>query len=144
VATQVKSPGAIAGDVRDVLGQLFRRLRGQSTIPVMQGSVLGRLDRCGPRSVSDLAVAEGVRPQSMAQTVSDLEAGGLVIKRPDPGDGRRALVELTDSGLERLHAERGQREGWLAQGIEEDLSPKEQALLSEALELLRRLAERPR
>jgi DNA-binding MarR family transcriptional regulator len=110
----------------------------------MQASVLGRLDRCGPRSVSDLAVAEGVRPQSMAQTVSDLEAGGLVIKRPDPGDGRRALVELTDRGLERLHAERGQREGWLARAIEEDLSPREQALLSEALELLRRLAEHPR
>jgi DNA-binding MarR family transcriptional regulator len=127
-----------------VLGQLLRRLRSQDSVPLMQGSVLARLDRCGPRSVSDLAVAEGVRPQSMAQTVSDLESGGLVVRRPDPEDGRRALVELTDSGLEQLHSERGQRQGWLAQAIEEDLSTKEQALLAEATEVLRRLAERPR
>ena len=42
-------------------------------------------------SVSDLAAAEHVRPQSMAQTVGDLEDEGLVSRRPDPDDRRRAL-----------------------------------------------------
>jgi DNA-binding MarR family transcriptional regulator len=144
VATQTSSTGSIASDLRDVLGQLFRRLRSQGTFPLMQGSVLARLDRCGPQSVSDLAGAEGVRPQSMAQTVSDLEAAGLVVRRPDPQDGRRALVELTDSGLERLHSERRHRQGWLAEAIEDSLSAKEQAVLTQATELMRRLAERPR
>jgi DNA-binding MarR family transcriptional regulator len=109
----------------------------------MHGSVLGRLDRGGPQSVSDLALAERVRPQSMAQTVSELEADRLVARRPDPNDGRRALVELTDQGRETLSADRRRRDGWLAQAIEEDLSPKEQAVLNDAVELLRRLAERP-
>ena len=53
-------------------------------------TVLGRLDREGPASISDLAAAERMRPQSMAQTVRDLEAAGLVSRRPDPDDGRRA------------------------------------------------------
>jgi DNA-binding MarR family transcriptional regulator len=34
----------------------------------------------------------------MTQTISDLEADGLIERRADPGDGRRALVELTPAG----------------------------------------------
>ncbi len=125
-----------------MLGALIRRLRAQHGFPLGQGAVLGRLDRGGPQSVSDLAAAERVRPQSMAQTVSDLESDGLVERRPDPNDGRRALVELTAQGRETLVADRRRRDGWLAQAIDRDLSPDEQNVLSEAVELLRRLAER--
>jgi DNA-binding MarR family transcriptional regulator len=133
--------GQVASDLRFVLGQLIRRLRAEHRFPLSQGSVLGRLDREGPQSVSDLATKERVRPQSMAQTVSDLEADGLVERTPDPDDKRRALVSLTGQGLEALHADRRQREGWLAQAIEDDLSPAEKDLLRDAVELLRRLAE---
>lgn len=103
--------------------------------------MLGRLDREGPRTVSELATAERVRPQSMAQTVSDLEADGLVSRRPDPGDGRRALVELTAEGVSVLQADRRQREGWLAEAIADGFSPAEQEVLEEAVGLLRRLAD---
>ena len=89
----------------------------------------------------DLAVAQRVRPQSMAQTVADLEADGLVSRRPDPGDRRRALVELTEHGLAVLREDRLHREGWLAQTIADDFSAEEQAVLQQAAGLLRRLAE---
>jgi DNA-binding MarR family transcriptional regulator len=132
----------VASELRAVLGSLLRRLRAEHRFPISQGAVLGRLDRCGPQSVSELAVAERVRPQSMAQTVSDLEAERLVARRPDPNDGRRALVELTADGHLALDSDRRQRAGWLAQAMERDLSPSEQEVLAEAVELLRRLAER--
>jgi len=132
---------AVASDLRLVLGQLIRRLRAEHRFSITQGAVLGRLDREGPQSVSDLAVAERVRPQSMAQTVSDLESDGLVERRPDPGDRRRALVSLTPSGRSELLIDRGRREGWLAGAISEELSMEEQAVLADAVELLRRLAE---
>jgi DNA-binding MarR family transcriptional regulator len=131
----------VASELRFVLGQLMRRLRAEHRFPISHGAVLGRLDREGPQSVSDLAASERVRPQSMAQTVSDLEADGLVERRPDPGDKRRALVSLTEHGITTLQADRRHREGWLARAIDEDLSPEEQAVLREAVELLRRLAE---
>ncbi len=99
----------LASDLRVVLGQLIRRLRAEHRFSLSQGSVLGRLDREGPRSVSDLATAERVRPQSMAQTVGDLEGDGLVERRPDPGDGRRALVSLTEAGLTELREDRRRR-----------------------------------
>jgi DNA-binding MarR family transcriptional regulator len=131
----------LASDLRVVLGQLIRRLRAEHRFPFAQGSVLGRLDREGARSVSDLALAERVRPQSMAQTVADLEVDGLVSRRPDPGDRRRALVELTEHGRTVLREDRRRREGWLAQAIADDLSVGEQMVLREAAGLLRRLAE---
>jgi DNA-binding MarR family transcriptional regulator len=131
----------IASELRVVLGQLIRRLRAEHRFPLTHGAVLGRLDRGGAQSVSDLAAAERVRPQSMAQTVAELESDGLVARRPDAADRRRALVELTPGGRDVLSADRRQREGWLAEAIAADLSPKEQALLGEAVLLLRRLAE---
>jgi len=82
-----------------------------------------------------------VKPQSMAQTVADLQDEGLVSRRPDPGDGRRILVELTKAGRSALQADRAHREGWLATVISERLSREEQRALERAVELLRRIAE---
>jgi DNA-binding MarR family transcriptional regulator len=134
-------PAHLASDLRVVLGQLNRRLRKANRLPLTQAAVLGRLDRCGSQSVSDLAAAEQVRPQSMAQTVADMEADGFVTRRPDPDDRRRALVELTDEGSTRLDAERAARDGWLARAIADKLSPADQDTLETAVELLRHLAE---
>jgi DNA-binding MarR family transcriptional regulator len=131
----------LASELRIVLGHLVRRLRAEHRFSLSQAAVLGRLDREGTKSIGDLAVAERVRPQSMTQTVSDLEGDGLIARCPDPADGRRTLVELTEQGHQTLQADRRKREGWLARAIAEDLSVAEQQVLTRALELLRRLAE---
>jgi len=131
----------LASELRMVLGHLVRRLRAEHGFSLTQGAVLGRLDREGTRSIGELAAAERVRPQSMAQTVSDLEADGLIARRADPADARRALVALTEHGRQTLEAERRQREGWLARAIAEDLSPAERQLLARATSLLQRLSE---
>ena len=134
-------PTLLASELRLVLGHLMRRLRAEHRFSLSQGAVLGRLDREGSRSIGDLALSERVRPQSMAQTVADLEADGLIARRPDPADGRRTLLELTEQGLRTLEADRSQREGWLAGAISQDLSRAERQLLVRATELLRRLSE---
>jgi len=134
-------PALVASDLRVVLGRLIRRLRAEHGFPLSQGAVLGRLDRDGAQSVSELAAAELVRPQSMAQTVGELEADRLVVRRADPGDRRRALVDLTDDGRSVLLADRRRRDGWLANAIAEDLSADEQQLLADAVVLMQRLAD---
>jgi DNA-binding MarR family transcriptional regulator len=131
----------VASELRVVLGQLIRRLRAEHRFSLAHGTVLGRLDREGASSTSDLAAAERVRPQSMAQTVSELEADGLISRRPDPADGRRALLELTDKGHRTLQADRGQREGWLIHAISDGFSEQEQQVLAQAVPLLARLAD---
>jgi DNA-binding MarR family transcriptional regulator len=130
-----------ASELRIVLGQLVRRLRSEYSFPIAQASVLSRLDRDGPQTTSALAAAERIRPQSMAQTLLDLETDGLISRRPDPADRRQILIELTERGHDRLREDRRRREGWLAEAIATTLSQDEQRTLIDALPLLRRLAQ---
>ena len=123
-----------------MLGQLVRRLRAEYAFPVAQASVLSRLDREGAQTASGLAAAERVRPQSMAQTLAELESAGLIERRPDPEDRRQIQIELTGRGRERVLEERGKREGWLAAAIAAELSPEEQQTVLAAVPLLRRLS----
>jgi DNA-binding MarR family transcriptional regulator len=130
----------LSHELRETVGRLIRRLRAEPGPPVGQLAVLGRLDREGPASVSDLAAADRMRPQSMAQTVRDLEEAGLVSRRPDPEDGRRSFVELTPAGLQTLHATRARREDWLTQTLDGELDAEQRELLRQALTLLDRVA----
>jgi DNA-binding MarR family transcriptional regulator len=131
----------LASRLRLVVGHFVRRMRAEHRFPLAQGAVLGRLDREGPQSIGALAASERVRPQSMTQTLTDMEGDGLVKRCPDPSDGRRTLIELTPHGRETLEADRRHREGWLAESLA-DLSAAEQRTLADALELLERLSEK--
>ena len=112
--------------------------QGRAHVLDLARSRAGTLDRDGARTTSALAVAERVRPQSMAQTIAELADEGLVTRRPDPDDRRQTLIELTELGRETLEAERARREGWLATSIQDGLSPSEQETLAK-----RRPAARP-
>ncbi len=131
----------LAHELRETLGRLVRRLRAEPGPSVGRLAVLGRLDRDGPSSISDLAACERMRPQSMAQTVHDLETAGLVSRRPDPADGRRAFVQLTPAGCDLLAQTRSGRETWLTEALESKLDVGERALLHEALALMSRIAD---
>ena len=131
----------LAHELRETIGRLIRRLRAEPGPSVGRMAVLGRLDRDGPASISDLAGRERIRPQSMAQTVHDLESAGLVSRRPDPADGRRAFIELTTAGLELLQTTRARRETWLTEALERELDADERAVVHEALALLSRIAD---
>jgi DNA-binding MarR family transcriptional regulator len=140
VPTSVDS-SLLASELRVVLGQLVRRLRTEHRFPLTHAAVLGRLDREGAQSTVDLAGAERVRPQSMGQTLAELETQGLVSRRPDIHDRRRTLIDLTDDGRRVLAEDRQRREGWLAQAIQEGFSADERAVLNAAIPLLARLTE---
>ncbi|TDD00237.1 MarR family transcriptional regulator [Nonomuraea deserti] len=48
--------------------------------------------------VRDLAIRAGVRKQTMAQSVDQLERAGYLERVPNPRDGRSRLVVLTERG----------------------------------------------
>ena len=133
-----------AGDLRVLVGRLRRKLREQddeNDLTASQMAVLGRVMQDGPASTSDLAAAEHVRPQSMAATVGALEERGMVVRTPDPSDGRRQLVSLNAAGLAFVHVSRQAREGWLARALEKRYTDAERAVIVEALALLERLTQ---
>jgi DNA-binding MarR family transcriptional regulator len=135
---------ALAGELRVVLSKLSRRLREQAHAADLTGSqksVLLRLERDGPATVTALARAEGVRPQSMGATVSGLEAMGHVTGSPDPSDGRQTILCITAACREFIRAAREAKEDWLFRALRAKLAPREQEQLASALELLKRLAD---
>ncbi|MGO9976620.1 MAG: MarR family winged helix-turn-helix transcriptional regulator [Solirubrobacteraceae bacterium] len=131
----------LAHELRETLGRVVRRLRAEPGPSVGRLAVLGRLERDGPSSISDLAARERMRPQSMAQTVHELETACLVSRRPDPADGRRAFVELTLAGRDLLQTTRTRRETWLTEALERELDADERALVHDALALMSRIAD---
>ena len=134
----------LAGELRVVLGQLKRRVRERTNkgdLTLSQMAVLGQLDREGPATVTALAHAEGVRPQSMGATVAALEEAGFVTGAADPADGRQTLLTLTEPGRAWIKASRAAREDWLSGAIRSHLSTSEQDVLARAIELLKRLVE---
>jgi DNA-binding MarR family transcriptional regulator len=140
MATGSRATSPLASELRIVLGRMLRRLRlPDRALSPTQAGVLGRLEREGTQSIGALAAAERVRPQSMSQTVVELEAEGLVARSPDETDGRRTLIALTEAGLDVLHHDRAQRDDWLA-GALDQLSAADQDLLARAVVLLERLS----
>ena len=138
------SAARTATDLRVVVSRLRRRLKevyDATELTPSQLSVLSRLGTEGAASASDLAVAERVRPQSVAATLAALGERGLVERRPDPDDGRRQLVSLTSSGRERLEKTRQERDEWLARALQDRFTEAERRTIGEALALLDRLTQ---
>lgn len=124
--------------------QLKLRLRehgGGRDLTPSQTSVLLRLEKDGAATVSSLARAEGMRPQSMSAIVAPLQEAGLVKGAPDPNDGRQTLMSLTPKCVKWMEEGRAARQDWLTTMISQKLSVHEQERLRSALELLARLVE---
>lgn len=133
-----------AREVRTVVGRLRRRLKetyDNEGLTPSQTSVLSRLSKDGPGSTSDLAAAEGVRHQSMAATLAVLDERGLITRRPDPDDGRRQLVSVSDAGRVFLADKRRAGEEWLAKTLQARYTERERQQLVQALALLERLTQ---
>jgi DNA-binding MarR family transcriptional regulator len=135
---------AIALEIRTVFRKVKLHLRGQGKhgdLTPSQVSVVLRLEEGGPATVSSLARAEGMRPQSMSAVMMPLQQAGLVGGTPDPNDGRQTLLSLTPKCLKWLKEGRAARQDWLARRISERLSVHEQEKLRAALDLLTKLTE---
>ena len=135
---------ALAAGLRATLGKLKRKLRehgDRSDLTPSQVSVILRLEKDGPITVSSLARAEGMRPQSMSAIVTSLLDVGLVSGAPDPNDARQTLMSLSRKCQKTLKEGRAARQDWLTTTIRERLSVQEQEKLAAVLELLARLVE---
>jgi DNA-binding MarR family transcriptional regulator len=106
------------------IGRINRRIR-----PTRDGishglvSALGSVVRLGEIRPGDLARVEAVAAPTMTRLVADLEARGLVSRRPDPSDGRSFFVVPTQAGVDllaRARFERAERMSALLDTLPED------------------------
>ncbi|MFG2720073.1 MarR family winged helix-turn-helix transcriptional regulator [Streptomyces sp. NPDC048416] len=131
---------ALAEDLRQVIGELVRKVRAADTMPPGEAAVLGHLDRGGPHTTADLAHLRGVTHQAASKSVKELLDKGLVRSAPHPSDGRKFLLHITDLGRTHLQRERAQRTQWLTSAITDTLGPEARPQLRQCVTLLGRLA----
>ena len=137
------TPRQTAVDLRAMLARLLRKLRETTNddITPSQASALSRLGKGGVSTVSALALAERVRPQSMAAIVEALEGLGFVTRSQDPNDGRRQIVDLTEAGWAQIAGQREAGVAWLEQALAEQVSQAELMTLAAATSILERILD---
>jgi DNA-binding MarR family transcriptional regulator len=133
----------LVGRALDRLGTWVRRVTPPAEWSSISLSTIDRLVRNGPLRVTDLSAAERITQPGMTGLLARLEAAGLVVRRPDPTDGRATLVSVTEAGaryLEGLHQGRAET---IASRVD-CLPAAHRRALSRAVEALEALAEMPR
>lgn len=136
-------PEDVAAALLAALGGLVRRVRQVPTggLSTPERGALSRLGRSGPTTSSALARDAQISPQAMGATLGALRTRGLVERRPDPHDGRRAVLSLTDAGRQALRDKRNARVDLVARALGGDRFTDEELLrLATAAALLERLA----
>ncbi len=101
--TRRAGPAAIGARLRTLSERIDReaaQLHASVGVPFEQRwfGVLNLLDRYGPLTVGELAQGLGITHASVSQTRDSLEREGLTTWEPDPADGRRRRLRLTDAG----------------------------------------------
>lgn len=133
-----------ASDLRVFVAKLRRRLAEQSNpgdFTPSQTSVMTRLLQDGPATLTALARAEGMRPQSMSAIVAVLQASGAVEGSPDPTDGRATILALSESIRSSVEQARVVKNDWIFAQLREKYTTAEQAQLTASIQLLQRLVE---
>ncbi|MFG1815335.1 MarR family winged helix-turn-helix transcriptional regulator [Kribbella sp. NPDC049174] len=136
------APEDTAEQIAALLDGLVRRQRraSKADLDVTHGQlrVLRTLDNADRAlRLSELANQLGIVPRSATSVVDDLEAAGLVARKPDPDDRRATLVDLTPAGAKVLATIRRLRRDAMVSLVER-LEAGEQA---ELLRLLTRLSD---
>jgi DNA-binding MarR family transcriptional regulator len=98
-----------------------------------QYGTLVSLHADGPQSAAGLARQHGLRPQSIAAAIQDLERRALVSRKPHPDNRRILLNEITPAGR-RVAAKAHRRVRALESALVVDLPPGRQGQLRRALE----------
>lgn len=71
--------------------------------------LLVHLVRTGPQRLSTLAEAVHSDVSTVSRQVAQLVRSGLVVRRPDPSDGRAGLLAVTERGVVSYEARRRRR-----------------------------------
>ena len=135
----------VAGKLRVSVGLVVRKLKqapGAGELTLAESSALGRLERGGPATSSDLARVERISPQSMGVTVAALLERGLIARSRDPEDGRRIVLSITEEGRRTVHDRRGARTELIAAALRDGFSDAELGQFLAITPLLERLAEK--
>ena len=116
------------------------RQEAGSELRASSASALTSVELHGPLTPSELADIERVKRPTATRILSGLEEKGLIIRTPDPKDGRSALISLSGEGREKLRRLRQRKNAYLARRMRE-LDAEQVETLEAAAAILEGLLE---
>jgi DNA-binding MarR family transcriptional regulator len=135
-------PAELASRLRVAGWRFARRMRRESApgiTPTLHGA-LHTIELHGPITAGQLASHEHVQKPTMTRTIAALVDQGLVLRTPDPLDGRVTWLQITPEGRKLLQRARRRTDEFLAKRVKK-LTREERRILDAAAGLLDRLAE---
>ncbi len=96
---------------REAVMRRFRPGLREHGVTEQQWRVLRALSGFGALEITDLAARTCLLPPSLSRILPDLQARGLIVRRPVAADMRRATVSLTPGGSQLIasHAPQSER-----------------------------------
>jgi DNA-binding MarR family transcriptional regulator len=119
----------------------MRQSPDEGVLSLPERSALKGVELGGPTTVTALAKAEDMSVQSMGATLAGLKARGLLESRPDPDDGRRYILAITEAGRAALGEKSNTRTEQMAQVLSTEFTEPELRKLMEVTPLIDRLAQ---
>jgi DNA-binding MarR family transcriptional regulator len=131
--------------LREAVSGLHKRLRKQSqavkSYSMTETETIGHLFRHAGLLPTELAALTRVKTQSMSQILKKLEEEAIIKRTPSKDDKRKVYISLTASGKKVVEKTRYERDEWLKNAIEKNLSEKEKELLTKTLPVLNKLIQ---
>jgi DNA-binding MarR family transcriptional regulator len=114
----------------------FARSTGLS---MPQFSMMMQIYHRGACGMSEVSERFEITPAAASQLVDKLVHSGYVVRQEDPTDRRAKLLDLTQKGRELIEQGIEERYRWVKE-METRLTDEQRALISEALDLMTRVA----
>jgi DNA-binding MarR family transcriptional regulator len=131
-----------AARLRLAIVRTARRMRQEadSGLSPSLTAALATIERHGPLTPSELADAERIKRPTATRIAAALEAEELIVRAPDPSDGRASLLSASPRGRELLKRLRTRKNAYLSRRLRE-LDPADHEALDRAAEVLERMLE---
>jgi len=123
---------------------MVRQLAVRTGLGLTANLTLGTLNREGPARVTVLAAAASIGQPAMTELIQRLERQSLVTRVDDPGDGRAAVVTITNAGralLDDLQRDRRDRMAELLTALPAEDEVTLTLAMHVALPIIRRLID---
>lgn len=135
----------LSSSLRESVSGLHKRLRKQSqsvkSYSMTEIETIAHLFRNEGLLPTELAALTRVKAQSMSQILKKLEEEAVIKRTPSKDDKRKVYISLTALGKKIVDKTRYERDEWLRDAIEKNLSAKEKELLMKALPVMNKLIQ---
>lgn len=106
---------------------------------MVMGFTLLSIDPKSGTPSTSLGPKMGIEPTSLSRTLKNMEERGLIIRKPNPEDGRSVLIVLTEDGINMRNVSKGVVLSFY-EAIDDNISPEELNIFFNVLQKINSIA----